>query len=576
MNRTFAMFVLIYLFLIAVGVSAQEEKNSSPTTKEAKAAIIPGEWELKPLAIKGAPAPGTGGRFEFFLGPFNNSPVVVKSVKSPNVSIIPIDPSFNNSPVWVESGITAFWESFGPKKDDWALYSIKDGKVTKILVEEEPLPAVGTDKAKVSGRRDAVPDMEMQPLVAGKNLLYINAWYSRRVSSLRSAVYTWDGENLKLLLGNDSQLEINGVTHNVYRAYAQATPDGKVIIHGWTDKPQKVFFWLVHDGKKLTLIPNLSLQENKPLPGMPEVMIDSYRYIWTIYSSVASFDGGEVAILKVKGASYKEALFRITPEKTEKILAVGDPDPSDSTQKIRELISVFAADKNNVAFAVRSGKQNNALLLLYRNGKFQKVFDHTQIKDWNSTWFKFIIEGGFFLDPESPNYFFKVILERKSKFKVRGYYYEPVPHYFFFDGEKVHQLSETAPTTLVTAPVLSSSLGKGAVETNGVLLRWVGGKLVGGAEAKGSVYPYENWMADKLTEKLFGKEVSDSIFIFDTTDLVGGWLLEKSGKEFSFKPAPEFNVKGRKVSLGNVAGWKSPTEAIVRLDDGIYLLSKLQ
>lgn len=55
-------------------------------------------------------------------------------------------------------------------------------------------------------------------------------------------------------------------------------------------------------------------------------------------------------------------------------------------------------------------------------------------------------------------------------------------------------------------------------------------------------------------------------------DLGSAWLLEVSGKEFSFKPAPEFNVKERKVSLGNVVGWKSPTEAIVRLGDGIYLL----
>lgn len=358
----------------------------------------------------------------------------------------------------------------------------------------------------------------MKPIVPGKALLYINALQSSFTA--KSAVYSWDGGQLRLLLGNDSKLEIEGESYKVYRAYAsQTAADGKVIITCESDKPKWLAFSLTHDGVSLTPLTAYLVKEKKSLP--------------------------------LAGGNLRSADADSQSDSTENKplpLAVGGPDPFDPTKKILSLLLIGGAHKNSIAFIVNSSKNLEPVLAIYQNGKFHKLFDKylTGVKD-KTLWRVYNIESGFFLDREAPGFFFKVTLYRKSEYK--SYNYELVPHYFFFDGENVHHLWESAQSTQSTMPVLLSSLGKGAFEANGVLLRGVGAK---------------------------GFRIFDGVPVMDKVDLGSAWLLEVSGKEFSFKPAPEFNVKEKKVSLGNVVGWNSPTEAIVRLDDGIYLLSKVQ
>ena len=84
---------------------------------------IPGEWELKPLAIEGAPTPA-GGQFHFF-------PYV-----------------YLEYPIWVQSGITAFWSNFDSKDKDSTLYSIKDGRVTRILAGANLCPSLARTRQK--------------------------------------------------------------------------------------------------------------------------------------------------------------------------------------------------------------------------------------------------------------------------------------------------------------------------------------------------------------------------------------------------------------------------------------------
>lgn len=486
MNRMSILRVSICLCLLLVGVSAQDGRDTA--RKEVKPATIPGEWELKPLAVEGSPAPG-GGQFHFLPYPYLEYPI------------------------WVQSGITAFWSSSDPKDKGSTLYSIKDSKVRRILTEGESLSIVGTDKAKVERSYKSPP---MKATVTGKALLYINALQSSLTA--KSAVYTWDGEQLRLLLGNDSKLEVAGETYKVYRAYAsQTAADGKVVIICESDKPKWVAFSLNHDGVNLTPLTAYVVKEKKSL------------------------------LLAVGGVRGSAADSQSDSKENKPLpLAVGDPDPFDPTKKILSLSLIGSANKNSVAFILNSSKTPEPVLAIYQSGKFHRLFDRNLpgVKE-KAPWRVYNIESGFFLDWEAPGYFFKVTLHRKSELK--SYNYELVPHYFFFDGENVHHLWESAESTQSTMPVLLSSLGKGAFEANGVLLRGVGAK---------------------------GYRVFDGVTVFDVADLGSAWLLEVSGKEFSFKPAPEFNVKERKVSLGNVVGWKSPTEAIVRLGDGIYLLSR--
>lgn len=541
MNRMFVIAISICLCSLLVGVSAQEEKNTATTG--VKTDTIPGEWELKPLAVEGSPVPGIGGSGQLSKVDPSQYHERGVSIISPDRTVYPAyrDPAIYDfaspSYAWTQSGMLAFWANYGTTGS--ALLSIKDGKVTKILLKGEPLPVSGSYKAMV---QPVPPVYVLVPtLLPGKNLLYINAM--SHPFSGKMAVYTWDGETLKLLLGGDSDLEVDGVTYRLFSASAVGiASDGRAIVDCLVKKPLKGFAFF-HDGTKL--IPLRLWELEKPLPGMPEV---------TVVSSVQFrlFDGGAVAVLKVKGASYKEALFRKTPEKTEKILAIGDPDPFDPARKIQS-IALFAADKNNVAFVVINDARNVApVLLLFRNGKFQKLFDSTLpgVKD-KPPWRQYRIGDGFFLDPESPNYFFRVTLSRELSKSERANHstYELFPHYFFFDGENLNDLSESAETTQLTSAIPLNQLGKGAFDRRGVIFRGVSAK---------------------------GLRVFDNAVQFETEAPGTSWLLDISGNEFSFKPAPEFNIHGRKISLGNVVGWRSPTEAIVRLDDGIYLLSKVR
>jgi hypothetical protein len=142
MSRMFVTLTLICLCLTSGKVSAQEEKNSS-TERGTNFETIAGEWELKPLAVKGSPAGDTGGRFEDF------------------------DIFFAQPPLWVQSGMVAFWAKFGPKKfgpkdKDVALFSIRDGKVVRVLIEEQSFPALGSNKAQVRRTRE--------PLLAERQL----------------------------------------------------------------------------------------------------------------------------------------------------------------------------------------------------------------------------------------------------------------------------------------------------------------------------------------------------------------------------------------------------------------------
>lgn len=541
MSRMFVTLTLICLCLTSGRVSAQEEKNSS-TERGAKIETIAGEWELKPLAVKGSPAGDTGGRFEYLD--------------------IFLDP-----PLWVQSGMVAFWAKFGPKDKDEALFTIKDGKVVRVLIEEQSFPALGSNKAQVQRTTNPYTPADSnlhlfvwETLHAGKNLLYINAVQGKWLPKL--AIYTWDGERLQLLLAEDSEVELDGARYKVRSAFVrEILPDGRAVIMCDMGRSKKgsrskldnfICYFFVHDGVMLT--PLLQLEEEKPLPGLPDIIFQSFLHFSHFTGPLLFFNGGAVVALKVKGAPYKEALFRITAEKAEKIIAIGDPDPFDPTRKIQTILDGGATNKNNIAFVASSAKGSpKPMLLLYRDGKFQKVFDDTYPGVKEKAGLRYYeIGNGFFPEEGSSDFIFKVTFHRELSKSERDNLranYELVPHYFFFDGEQAHHLYESAQTTLHSRLLPLAYLGKGPVETPGVIVRGVGAK---------------------------GIRQLDTHITGGLPDRGSSWMIYGMGKDFSFKPALEFNVQGKKVSLGDVIGWKSPTEAIVRLDDGLYLLSRLR
>ena len=54
-------------------------------------------------------------------------------------------------------------------------------------------------------------------------------------------------------------------------------------------------------------------------------------------------------------------------------------------------------------------------------------------------------------------------------------------------------------------------------------------------------------------------------------------LLDIENLEKGLQPIPTFKVdKNTSIPLSKVIGWKSPTEGIVRLDDGFYTLTKIE
>jgi hypothetical protein len=505
---------------------------------------VEGSWRLTPLVAKGAAAPETNGQFQEF------------------------------GETYVMENMLVFWGRFGPGDKDWGLFSLKDGKLSKVLLEDVEFIAPDSRKVKVD-RPD--PSKTWTYSHAGKRMLYI--------SPNLPHVYGWDGDRLVRVLCAGDELEVSGVHYTVKRATVlDVGPDGRALIYYDANKPQHVNGWVLHDGTSFTPL----WKEGDSLPGMPGVQIKNLSAgPDCTFNCVAAprvlEDGSILAALEVTGAPYKTALFHIARDKTEKIieqkwtrrgsLHLETPEPGNPY--IARLGDLLVARSDSFAMDLSGGlgegvwvvKRRGDVtfcpnpilgLLLYYQGKFEvescaglrellMVSPHGS-KVWNHYDF-FAIDHGMFLAPDSPRLVFTVRATRStllgaSQNKRRDLSF---PGLYFWDGKQF----STVPW--------ETALGTAELNT---------------LETTGKVY------SGPPPPKVIGlRRITRPVSGVGILLPAGGpndsrWFISSDSTDGKLERAPQFRVADRTVTVADVLAWRSPEEAVVQLDDGFFLLAK--
>jgi hypothetical protein len=502
-----------------------------------RAATLGGSWRLTPLMMKGAEAPETGGQFQEFGETYHLENALV------------------------------FWARFGPSDKDWGLFSLKNGKSTKILVEDVEFLAPDSRKLKIH-RAGLSPNSSLALSKSttlfhvGKRLLYIS-------HSNPDHLYAWDGERLICVLCAGDELEVGGVRYTVKRATVlDVGPDGRALIYYDANKPQHINGWVLHDASGFTPL----WKEGDSLPGMPAVQIKNLSAgHFCAFKCVGGprllEDGSVLAPLEVTGAPYKTALFHIGQNKAEKIIAEKADEPG--VPRVERLGDLLAARGDSFVLDVsESGTVTTyegsriqityylkPALLFYQQGKFRQVSPNMGGRErvaWGGRAAGFAFDSGIFLAPESSHLLITLVVTGsksrvgliKNKMTATSF-----PGLYFWDGETLSPVPwETAlgmdvPTalkSLESTPVHYWTFT--AAKT--IALRRIGGPASGVG---------------------IGLPIGGS---------VGARWFVASNSAAGALERPQFNVAGRTVSAADVVAWKGPEEAVLQLDDGFFLLTQ--
>lgn len=537
--------LVAFLLLLFLTHSNLATAQSAPLpAQEGPVSQVEGSRRLTPLILKGAPAPETNGQFQEF------------------------------GETYVMENMLVFWARFGPADKDWGLFSMKGGKVAKILLEDVEFVAPDSRKIKVS-RAGVLPAR----LSAGKRILYIS-------NRAPDHVYGWDGERLVRVLCAGDQLEVGGVRCTVKRAAVlDVGPDGRALIYYDANKPQHTNGWVLHDGTTFTPL----FKEGDPLPGMPGVLIKNlstgpFCLSYCVAAPRLLDDGSILASLEVTGAPYKKALFHIARDKTETIIVERTPRRGSATLETQEpggpyigrLGDLLAVRSDSFVMDASGGEgeepgqvgsltvkfekgqvssitvnSEKVMLLFYHLGKFRLVSPPIETLKPGGVSAGFAFDGAMFLTPGSPRVLVTVKQQGRSE---KGLWIAKAtdtsfPGLCFWDGEQISDipwhmaLGMDIPAVLKALETKSGPIFR-PVPAKGIRLRRISGPLSG----VGVVLP--------------------------TAGSTGArWFVASNSVDGKLE-RPQFQVAGRTVTAADIVTWKSPEEAVVELEDGFFLLTK--
>lgn len=528
--RRFLVAFSLLLFAVPLHLSAAQSPSTIP--QEAPAASqVEGQWRMSPLVMKGAQVPEMDGQFQEF------------------------------GEAYVLENALVFWARFGPGEKDWGLFSLKEGKLAKIFLED--IEFVAPDSRRVKVRRDTP-----QPPVfhAGKRILYI---------SMKNPdhVYGWDGERLVRVLCAGDQLDVSGVRYTVKKATViNVGPDGRALIYYDANQPQHINGWVLHDGTTFTPV----WKEGDALPGMPGVQIKNLSAgHFCFFSCVGApwllEDGSILAPLEVTGAPYKTALFHVSRDKTEKIIAEKTQEPgSPYIERLGDLLVArsdsFVMDASwTLVTSTSSGPYvltytyyEHPELLVYHQGKFRvESFVGARELLWlvvgRRRNVSFAFDRAMFLTPDSPHLLVTLKVSKITElfWKSQGVF-NSFPGLYFWDGEKL------SPVPWETALGMDISAVLKTLES----------------EPKRALWNLPS-QPKVIGLRRIGGPASGAGILLPTGGSTGAqWFIPSNSVNGELERGPQFQVAGRTVTVADVVAWKSPEQALVELEDGFFLLTK--
>jgi hypothetical protein len=521
-----AFLLLLFPTLLHVA-AAQSTLPAQPPTPIVSS--VEGAWRMTPLVLKGAPAPETTGQFQEF------------------------------GETYALENALVFWARFGPSDKDWGLFSLREGKVSKVFLQN--VEFVAPDGRKVKVRREPASSVLLH---AGKRMLYISM-------TDPDHVYGWDGERLVRVLCAGDQLEVSGIRYTVKRATViNVDSEGRALLYYDANEPQHLNGWVLHDGTSFTPL----WKEGDSLPGMPGVQIKNLSAgHFCIFSCVGApwllEDGSILAPLEVTGAPYKKALFRIARDKTEKIIAEGSQEAG--LPYIKRLGDVLAARSDSFVVDVSmkglasSGGFSYSylipLLLFYDQGKLRTPSAGArEIREMPHHWYEvvpnqnvgFAFDGAMFLAPDSPRL---LVTVKVNKTNIRVGLLKnkrtdvSFPGLYFWDGEKLSPVPWETALGMDISTVLKTIESKPEHYWSPAQVKTIGLWRIGGpVSGVGVLLPAGGPTGPR-------------------------WFVGSNSVNGQLEQLPQFQVAGRTVTIANVVAWRSPKEALVQLEDGFFLLT---
>lgn len=522
--RRFLVAFSLHLFAVPLHLSAAQSPPKIPQ-EAPTASQVEGQWRMNPLVMKGAQAPEIDGQFQEF------------------------------GEAYVLENALVFWARFGAGEKDWGLFSLREGKLSKVLLED--IEFVAPDSRKVKVRRDT----PQPPLFhAGKRILYISMMNP-------DYIYGWDGERLVRVLCAGDQLDVSGVRYTVKKATViNVGPDGRALIYYDANQPQHMNGWVLHDGTTFTPV----WKEGDALPGMPGVQIKNLSAgHFCFFSCVGApwllEDGSILAPLEVTGAPYKRALFHVGRDKTEKIIAEKTQEPgSPYIERLGDLLVArsdsFVMDVGESGLVMGGSGLINTYrqpeLLFYHQGKFRlEVFIKEKFVPGGGEWVLpgYAFDQGMFLSSDSPRVLItaeqswssrKVGLLKNKRTDIS------FPRMYFWDGERLsgipweEALGMDIPT-VIKALEMKPEHYWSHVQAKAIRLQ----RITGPVNGVGILLPTGGPTGPR-------------------------WFVGSNSVNGGLERGPRLQVAGRTVTVADVVAWRSAGEALVQLEDGFFLLTK--
>jgi hypothetical protein len=397
---------------------------------------------------------------------------------------------------------------------------------------------------------------------SGEDLFYFQVGFER--------LYALNGSGVKGVLPYDDEIELAGKTKIITSAELLSIFGKETIFIKYKAKGKKSDGILAYSqGKYFPL-----MDQNSLLPGLDNVYfnaiagaVPALRMPLFIPFSEKNF----LAVMEVNGLAYKKALIHYTPEKANKIVAVGEDHPLDAKKTVDNILwldaqsperfVIFLSWKNKKGFKSKTGVD----VILYDRGNIQllKAIDEIYYSKKYSAPNKLeVAHAGTFLNSDSLAYAFMttVFLFDIYQTKISSSH---TTHLFYSDGQKTEDMLFTIDQIKAGRTIqFMSRLQAVGGEFNGCLLLPVSMRFILIFDSK-----------DEIIWSILGAAQTPSMR--NPASAQNSLFFDANSPEKGLQDPPDFKVEGgRKVTIADILEWTSAEQAYVRLEDGIYLLRK--
>jgi len=532
---------------------------STGQTIQDPGALTAGQWEAVPVAARGEAV--LGSPIDFFLklkdvGTFR----VVNSVTSLNTP----DPV---SSYMTDDGMLVFWAGVERKRPnpgpataetldalsdrartlesakrwntktpgyDWVLFSVRDGRLTRICTDGPPVSLPGYPKAYIRPTTSKIVPMKDHVLISFNN---------GGMLATEQGYVAWNGQQFSEFIHGEMSFKTSAGDFKVGNIYDLGKDERGalwILLNAKNNRGNQTMYW-IQDGTAFTPI----LSTIGKFPGTQhDVKINSF-----IPSQFVLPSG---LLLQADGGKLRGSVLRIRESQTEELVKWATLESLLGAKMLWDARLSSAADADTFTLVTQASQGANfkhASLFFYSKGKIEKVFDIESVGGDKES--QFWVNDGFFLRGSPVAYVFSAGSKLRAELSGGLAIVVQLARLYSFDGTTVAPLPNGFRVEPKSMRVLQTPLGKIVTFDSPKGLQSFAVKT--GADGKKSIEPLGEASAQKSGIVFMGPN--------------GVSCLE----------SPRFNLPPDtpEIALTDVVGWVNDREVIAVCDSGVYRLRRI-